>query len=122
MISHYLTTCIIKISSRTCTVPKTVLILIIHDIHQNFNCSLTEENCSLTEKKCSLTEGCSLTEEEIKRKNRDGKNIDSLPPIPSIIDTRKGEKNIDHKKEKKRRKKSAASSARARGKNFGFGK
>jgi hypothetical protein len=119
-ISRYITTGIIKISSRICTAPKAVLILIIHDIHQNFkyslterkcssteekcslneeNCSLTEKKCSLTEENCSLTEGCSLTEEEIKRRNRDGKNIVSLPPTPSIIDTRKGEKREEKTKE-----------------------
>ena len=51
-INNYLTTGIIKISSRICAAPKAVLMLIFHDIHQNL--------------KCSLTEGCSLPEEEQK--------------------------------------------------------
>jgi hypothetical protein len=39
-------------------------------------------------------------EEERKEKNRDGKNTASLPPGPSIIDTREGE-NIKDKEEEK---------------------
>ena len=39
-------------------------------------------------------------EEERKEKNRDGKNLDSLPPTPSIIDTRK-EENIKENEEEK---------------------
>jgi len=98
-INNYLTTRIIKISSRICAAPKAILMLIFHDTHQNLNCSLTE-GCSLTEENCSLTEGCSLAEEEQKEMEREETNTDTLPPVPPIIDTSVEDKRKEIKEEK----------------------
>ncbi|MFA6820440.1 MAG: hypothetical protein WCR53_07860 [Bacteroidaceae bacterium] len=67
--------------------PAAVLRLIFNNIHQTaqLNCAIKLRN---------------QVEEERKEKNRDGKNLDSLPPTPSIIDTRK-EENIKENEEEK---------------------
>ena len=124
-INNYLATGTIKISSRICAAPKAVLMLIFHDIHQNLNCSLTEKNCSLTEgecslteEKCSLTEGCSLTEEDQKEMEREETNIETLPPVPSIIDT-----SVEDKRKEKKEEKGGVEYARTRAhtrENFSF--
>ena len=67
--------------------PAAVLRLIFNNINQTaqLNCAIKLRN---------------QVEEERKEKNRDGKNLDSLPPTPSIIDTRK-EENIKENEEEK---------------------
>ena len=75
------------INKRMGETPAAVLRLIFNNIHQTaqLNCAIKLRN---------------QVEEERKEKNRDGKNLDSLPPTPSIIDTRK-EENIKENEEEK---------------------
>ena len=75
------------INKRMGETPAAVLRLIFNNINQTaqLNCAIKLRN---------------QVEEERKEKNRDGKNTASLPPGPSIIDTREGE-NIKDKEEEK---------------------